>query len=201
VRLLESPTLSIQHKYLLNATANNRFDSATFKGTSLASQWLFVLPNTGLGQTMTPELYRTALQFRLLIQLFPNSCLCPTDRCGQIRDMYGYHLLSCKGTGNTNTFRHDNVAKSLCKLANTVGVSAQFNPKLHLLGTDRRGHIHSFRPADILLSNLSSSATCVDVTVVSPLSAAKEDTSDILIPGSLTIKAVNIKNNNYHSVC
>jgi len=197
--LLSSVALTNQHKYQLMAT--NKLDCAIFDGKSLASQWLFALPNPSMGQTMSAEIYRTALQFRLLMPLFPMSCPCPANKCKQTRDIYGHHLLSCKGDGNTHTIRHNNVAKALCNLANATGVTAHFNPKLQLYGTDNHGRPHAFKPADILFSNLSTTAVCCDMTIVSPLTEAKKDTLECFRPGLSTVKAVHIKNSKFYDVC
>jgi len=197
--LLSSVNLNKQHKYQLMAT--NKLDCANFGGKSLASQWLFALPNPGMGQTMSAELYRTALQFRLLMPLFSMSCPCPANKCKQIRDIFGHHLLSCTGVGNTNTSRHNNVAKALCNLGNATGVTSIFNAKLQLVGTDNSGHLHAFKPADVLFSNLSTTALCCDITIVSPLSAAKNDSLECSQLGLSTVKAVNIKNSKFCDVC
>ena len=118
--------------------------------TALASQWLLALPNSRLGQTMEVAEYRAALAFRLLIPLQRLPHPCPTPNCNQIMDPFGYHALSCGGTGSLRHLRHEILLRALNDFAQVAGVHPVINAPVQCHGESTTGS-HYYRPADLLI--------------------------------------------------
>ncbi|GJY08443.1 hypothetical protein Tco_0375497 [Tanacetum coccineum] len=104
------------------------------------SDWLRVVPISGLGQTMNGKTYRCVLCYRLGVPLFSVSKPCST--CSKVftGDVYGDHAVSCAGAGNEVD----------------IGLSG---------GCDK-----ALRPADMLLYSWEGGLdVCVGLTGSSPL--------------------------------
>ncbi len=176
-------SVTSQHEYLLDAFA------APSQGTtkspkkaerlwvSLASQWLFAVPNPKLKQFMEPCEFRAALCLRLLIPFASSPTCCPAspDGCDQVMDSFGYHALACNFKCFGRYSRHELVADAI----NDLAASARFRPlrnaPVTCLGVSLSGDTYYFRPADVLLQGDEEGPHCVDCTVVSPLTPSKLD--------------------------
>ena len=188
-RLLKHPFLVRQSDPLIKKLHRTILDSTGFQPTreqsnsplpvrrtfdSIANHWLFATPCAAFHQTMPPHEYRAALALRMLLPIIPTSHQC-TSCNNATMDVYGYHALSCGGIGNTRTKRHETLNDAVFELLRI----SQFNPiknaDVQCLGTSSRG-AHLFRPADCLFDG-DNGRTCLDITVVSPLSAARCDMS------------------------
>ena len=192
-----------QHDLILQSTSydhRTQKDQRTVLFTSLSSQWLLALPNTMLGQTMDPMEYRAALAFRLLIPLRPSEVPCPADRCHSSMDPFGYHALSCGGIGSQRHSRHEILVRALCDFAQVAGFHPVMNAKVQCLGEASTG-VHYFRPADLLISGDNHQRSCVDVTIVSPLSMAKISHPDGKKLGHIVVEAAAAKIRKHEAAC
>ncbi len=167
----ENQQFSTQHNYILQATYAEK--------DTLASQWLLAMPNPGLGQVMDGFEFRAALWLRLLIRFADKERDCPNGgRCRFKLDPFGYHALSCIGTNSQTFARHKLLQQSLYGFGHAAGVNIKEDGPVTCLGETRRnGAISRQRPADLLIEE-GAVHTCIDVTVVSPLSAAKSKTQE-----------------------
>ena len=193
--------LTAQHRYILMSTAKALHDRRNTT-MSLASQWLFALPNGAMGQTTDPAAYRAALRYRLLIAQVRVAKPCSHVGCTQIVDVYGYHSFSCQGTGNTLYARHNNICKQLCALANAAGLPTTYNATAaHTPGYNpRTGGYRNFRPGDLYMAN-ENPPLLIDVTVVSPLAASRLGSAELKYPGLMAAKAADKKHAYYdHAV-
>jgi hypothetical protein len=170
---------------------------------SFANQWLHANPALGFGLRMNPLEFRAAMYFRLMMDFFNQPSDCRNEMCDSPLDKNGYHSLSCGMGGSQRVRRHDAVVQAVCDIAR----SAQFHPlmeaQVRCLGTTSRGRgdLHALRPADLLIDGDNYRNTCVDVTVVSPLSAAKADSPDCRIPGYLAMDAAKTKVKKHEQPC
>jgi hypothetical protein len=121
--------------------------------------------------------------------------------CNVLMDTHCYHALSCQKHSNTTTQRHDAMGKALCSLALASGLRARANAPMPFVGTDSKGQFHAYRPADVLIEDQLSTPLCVDVTIVSPLSAAKNGTTATKQLGWLVTNKANDKKKLYESLC
>jgi hypothetical protein len=171
---------------------------------SLSSQWLLIFPNGGLRQRMDPEDYRLALKMRLFIPIFHvpsnTTMICPNCTLSKL-DKYGYHLFSCSGSNNLRIDRHETVLKALHSLALAAGFNPKMNASVRCLGEVVRNGVQLLKPADLLIEGDEFPKTCVDVTIVSPLSSAKINTSDGIKIGSLVLRAAKEKQAKYLNRC
>jgi hypothetical protein len=133
--------------------------------SSVASSWLFALPNGGLGQRMTRLEFQMAVCIRLLMKQFGPGATCQQNRCGMRMDEYGYHALVCRGHMLP---RHNLVRDALFDLLQKARFHPVKDAPVTCLGY-RRGQPTHFRPADLLIAGDDYERDCVDVTVVSPL--------------------------------
>lgn len=189
---MEGGFSSAAQQYILSATAKATHDWKN-QTLSLASQFLFAMPNSGFGQTMDPKAYRAILQFRLLLpQRGIVAQPCPRNNCRQRWDIFGYHLLGCCGKGNGNYLRHNGFVHELYALAESVGVVARINDKEgHTAGFRGDGH-HTYtdlRPGDLVFMDPRQPVLCIDVTIGSPLSTAWSSKPEGRSPGLLMAKA------------
>jgi len=161
---------STQHNYILQATYA--------KKDTLASQWLLAMPNPGLGQVMDCFEFRAALWLRLLIRFADKERDCPNGgsiKCKYKLDPFGYHALSCIAANSQTFARHKLLQQSIYGFGHAAGVNIKEDASVKCLDmTHRDGTISRLRPADLLIEE-GAVHTCIDVTVVSPLSAAKSN--------------------------
>lgn len=110
------------------------------------SDWLRVVPISGLGQTMNARTYRCVLCYRLGVPLF--SVQMPCSACSKVftGDIYGDHAVSYPGTIGIK-HRHNMVRDTLVDICSRSGVSARKEVDIGL-GGEREQFL---RPADILL--------------------------------------------------
>ena len=161
----------VQHNMILHANA------IANKSKTLASQWLFALPNPGIGQAMTPEEMRVALCYRMLMPIAARPKSCPHGTCGAVMDVFGYHALSCEGSGNHMVARHTVLQNALCGLAQYCGLHPR-KEAVTCVWQATNGGVKHLRPADLLVDgDTFDRKLCVDVTIVSPLSLAKSATA------------------------
>jgi len=191
---------SPQQQYILTSTAKATHNKGN-RTISLASQFLFAMPNGGFGQTMEASAYRAVLQFRMLMpQRGHIAQPCSRPNCRQTRDQFGYHLLGCRGKGNGTYQRHNAFAQELCVLAESVGIMARYNSKEgHTAGFSGAGHRHyaDFRPGDFVLMDPRLPVMCVDLTIGSPLSEARSNKPEGNYPGLLMARASINKHRQY----
>jgi hypothetical protein len=149
---------------------------------------------------MEPTEFRVALALRLFIPLRDGPDIpCCRENCKQNLDRFGYHPLSCLGKGNLLRQRHEVVLYALHSLAHWANMGSQMNAKVSCLGPSTNG-ITQFKPADLLLSG-KQGQECVDVTITSPLSQAKEDMPAGSVPGCLAMQAASTKCSKYNEIC
>jgi hypothetical protein len=75
----------------------------TLISTKIASLWVDVFPNAGLGQTMINREYRTMLKIRFGIDEHEaGQC----QNCSKMADASGYHAYVCNGKNNSRHTRH-----------------------------------------------------------------------------------------------
>ncbi|GKD45899.1 hypothetical protein Tco_1270544 [Tanacetum coccineum] len=87
------------------------------------SDWLRVVPISGLGQTMNGKTYRCVLCYRLGVPLFSVSK--PCSACSKVftGDVYGDHAVSCAGVIGIK-HRHNTVRDTLIDICSRSGISA-----------------------------------------------------------------------------
>ncbi|GKB50127.1 hypothetical protein Tco_0900880 [Tanacetum coccineum] len=87
------------------------------------SDWLRVVPISGLGQTMNGKTYRSVLCYRLGVPLFSVSK--PCSACSRVfaGDIYGDHVVSCVGTIGIKHC-HNMVRDTLVDICFRSGISA-----------------------------------------------------------------------------
>ncbi|GJR91880.1 hypothetical protein Tco_0215891 [Tanacetum coccineum] len=87
------------------------------------SDWLRVVPISGLGQTMNGRTYRCVLCYRLGVPLFSVSKSC--SACSRVfaGDIYGDHAVSCAGIVGVE-HRHNIVRDTLIDICFRSGISA-----------------------------------------------------------------------------
>jgi hypothetical protein len=163
--------------------------------------YLFALPNHGLGQVMTKSEFHAHMALRLLMPQFSGLKICSRPTCHRDMDSFGYHALCC--TGQLMTQRHDTVAWALHILASNADLQSKWKAKVSCLGTSwqstGRNHtgLTAFKPADILL-NWNHRPTCVDITVVSPINSNMPVT---FIPGKSAQTAEDHKIFKHSTAC
>ena len=147
---------------------------------------------------MQPREFRAALSLRLLIPLTARpsltrpSKLCQAEGCQAVADCYGYHTLSCQGKGCQFIPRHDILKWAIADLARKAGFHPEIEANVPCLGYSQSGGSQRLRPADVLIDGDGYQRTCFDVTVTSPLSAAKSRTLMGRVVGKLAVsKAVD----------
>jgi hypothetical protein len=115
-------------------------------------------------------------------------------------DMFGYHSLSCLGVGNGLFARHDTVLTTLVDQAAACGLNPQKNAKVTCLGERSRFGRRFLRPADLLLDD-AGYKTCVDVTIVSPLSQARSVTLCGRVLGACMLHQATLKMDKHLAAC
>ncbi|GJV25984.1 hypothetical protein Tco_1378679 [Tanacetum coccineum] len=138
------------------------------------SDWLRVVPISGLGQTMNGKTYRCVLCYRLGVPLFSVSK--PCSACSKVftGDVYGDHAVSCAGV---------------------IGISAGKEVDIGLSGDGDK----ALRHADILLYSWDGGLdVCVDLTGSSPLT--RTGMTDFA-PGRAVIDAAQRKRGKYLDKC
>jgi Reverse transcriptase (RNA-dependent DNA polymerase) len=133
--------------------------------STLASTWLFALPNRGLGQRMTPLEFQMAVSLRLLMKQFEPGAMCQQNKCTACMDEYGYHALVCRGHLLP---RHNLVRDALFDLLQKAKFHPVKDAPVTCLGL-KQGRVAHYRPADLLIAGDDHERDCLDVTVVSPI--------------------------------
>ena len=129
------------------------------------SDWLRVVPISGLGHTMNARTYRCVLCYRLGVPLFSVRMSC--SACSRVftGDIYGDHAVSCAGIIGIK-HRHNVVRDVLVDICSRSGISARKEVDIGLSGERDK----PLRPADILLYSWDGGLdVCVDLTGSSPL--------------------------------
>ncbi|GKA63271.1 hypothetical protein Tco_0762877 [Tanacetum coccineum] len=129
------------------------------------SDWLRVVPISGLGQTMNGKTYRSVLCYRLGFPLFSVSK--PCSACSRVfaEDIYGDHAVSCAEIIGIK-HRHNMVRDTLVDICFRSGISAGKEVDIGLDG----GHDKKLHPADMLLYSWDGGQdVCMDLTGSSPL--------------------------------
>ncbi|GKA07179.1 putative reverse transcriptase domain-containing protein [Tanacetum coccineum] len=157
------------------------------------SDWLRVVPISGLGQTMNGKTYRSVLCYRLGVPLFSVSKPCSACSRVFIEDIYGDHAISCAGIIGIK-HRHNMVRDTLVDICFRSGISAGEVD----IGLDG-GHDKKLRPADMLLYSWDGGLdVCVDLTGSSPLT--QTGMSDFA-PGRAVTDAAQRKRGKYMTKC
>ena len=157
-----------------------------------SSDWLRVMPISGLGQTM--RTYRCVLSYRLGVALFPLSNLCSS--CSRVfdGDVFGDHAVSCAGMVGIK-HRHNLVRDTLLDICFRSGISASKEVDIGLVDESGR----SLRPADLFLYAWDRGQdVCVDLTGSSPLT--RSGLSDF-VPGQVVVEAAKRKCAKYRDLC
>ncbi|GJT83818.1 hypothetical protein Tco_1058160 [Tanacetum coccineum] len=158
------------------------------------SDWLRVVPISGLGQTMNGKTYRCVLCYRLGVPLFSVSKPCSACSKVFIRDVYGDHAVSCAGVIGIK-HRHNAVRDTLVDICFRSGISAGKEVDIGLSGDGDK----ALRPADILLYSWDGGLdVCVDLTGSSPLT--RTGMTDFA-PGRVVIDAAQRKRGKYLDKC
>ncbi|GKA62621.1 reverse transcriptase domain-containing protein [Tanacetum coccineum] len=158
------------------------------------SDWLRVVPISGLGQTMNGKTYRSVLCYRLGVPLFSVSKPCSACSRVFIKDIYGDHAISCAGIIGIK-HRHNMVRDTLVDICFRSGISAGKEVDIGLDG----GHDKKLRPADMLLYSWDGGLdVCVDLTGSSPLT--QTGMSDFA-PGRAVTDAAQRKRGKYMTKC
>ncbi|GJZ03736.1 putative reverse transcriptase domain-containing protein [Tanacetum coccineum] len=158
------------------------------------SDWLRVVPISGLGQTMNGKTYRSVLCYRLGVPLFSVSK--PCSACSRVfaGDIYGDHAVSCAGIIGIK-HRHNMVRDTLVDICFRSGISAGKEVDIGLDG----GHDEKLRPADMLLYSWDGGLdVCVDLTGSSPLT--QTGMTDFA-PGRAVTDAAHRKRGKYMAKC
>ncbi|GJX31972.1 putative reverse transcriptase domain-containing protein [Tanacetum coccineum] len=159
------------------------------------SDWLRVVPISGLGQTMNGKTYRCVLCYRLGVPLFYVSK--PCSACSKVftGDVYGDHAVSCAGVIGIK-HRHNVVSDTLVDICFRSGISAGKEVDIGLGG---KGCAKALRPADMLLYSWEGGLdVCVDLTGSSPLT--QTGMADF-VPGRAVIDAAQRKRGKYMTKC
>ncbi|GJX49926.1 hypothetical protein Tco_0276771, partial [Tanacetum coccineum] len=158
------------------------------------SDWLRVVPISGLGQTMNGKTYRSVLCYRLGFPLFSVSK--PCSACSRVfaEDIYGDHAVSCAEIIGIK-HRHNMVRDTLVDICFRSGISAGKEVDIGLDG----GHDKKLRPADMLLYSWDGGLdVCVDLTGSSPLT--QTGMTDFA-PGRAMTDAAHRKRGKYMAKC
>ncbi|KAL6538342.1 hypothetical protein OROGR_012330 [Orobanche gracilis] len=159
-----------------------------------SSDWLRVVPISGLGQTMNGRTYRCVLGYRLGVALFPVSMPCST--CSRVfdGDLFGDHAVSCAGMVGIK-HRHNIVRDTFLDVCFRSGISAGKEVDIGL----RDGCDRPLRPADLLLYAWDRGRdVCVDLAGSSPLT--RSGMIDF-VPGQVVAKGVKHKCEKYRDLC
>nr|GEX74274.1 putative reverse transcriptase domain-containing protein [Tanacetum cinerariifolium] len=110
------------------------------------SDWLRMVLNFGLGQTMNGRTYRSVLCYRLGVPLFTASK--PCSACSRVfaGDIYRDHAVSCAGIIGIK-YRHNVVRDTLVDICFRAGISVGKEVDIGLVG----GNDKKLRPSDMLL--------------------------------------------------
>ncbi|GJT84806.1 hypothetical protein Tco_1066523 [Tanacetum coccineum] len=158
------------------------------------SDWLRVVPISGLGQTMNGKTYRCVLCYRLGVPLFSVSKPCSACSKVFIGDVYGDHAVSGAGVIGIK-HRHNAVRDTLVDICFRSGISAGKEVDIGLSGDGDK----ALRPADILLYSWDGGLdVCVDLTGSSPLT--RTGMTDFA-PGRAVIDAAQRKRGKYLDKC
>ena len=159
---------------------------------SLTSQWLDVLPNEGLGQTMTNTAYVTMLKMRFAI---PVHVAGECKNCGKMATSSGYHSLLCNGVFNGRLVRHEITSEGVVDILRSGNFNPIKNAKVCCLGSKNE----ALRPADILSDgDRIGSQVCIDITVVSNMSASYSKPYTV---GRAALEADTKKNIKHFEAC
>jgi hypothetical protein len=149
-----------------NARTNNLLTACTM---SHASDWLLAPPIPGLGLHIPSDSFRTALKFRLGMELFDGPFPCPAkskggDACEVEMDVFGDHALCCHH-GTSRVFRHNNLRDILAHTAKAAGLSAVVVEKKNQIAGSTK------KPGDITVQQYHRGfqSSAFDVTVAHPL--------------------------------
>ncbi|GKC82053.1 hypothetical protein Tco_1137770 [Tanacetum coccineum] len=158
------------------------------------SDWIRVVPISGLGQTMNGKTYRCVLCYRLGVPLYSVSKLC--SACSKVftRDIYGDHDVSYTGIIGIK-HRHNVVRDTLVDICFRSGISAGKEVDIGLGG----GCDKLLRLADMLLYSWDERLdVCVDLTGSSPLTQTGMVN---FVPGRAVIDAAHRKRVKYEAKC
>ncbi|GJX54399.1 hypothetical protein Tco_0282768 [Tanacetum coccineum] len=158
------------------------------------SDWLRVVPISGLGQTMNGKTYRCVLCYRLGVPLFSVSKPCLA--CSKVftGDIYGDHAVSCADIIGIK-HRHNMVRDTLVDICFRSGISAGKEVDIGLGG----GRNKALLPADILLYSWEGGLdVCVDLTGSSPLTQTGMAN---FVPGRAVAEAAQRKRVKYKAKC
>ncbi|GJV21600.1 retrovirus-related pol polyprotein from transposon TNT 1-94 [Tanacetum coccineum] len=157
------------------------------------SDWLRVVPISGLGQTMNGKTYCCVLCYRLGVPLFSVSK--PCSACSKVftGDIYGDHVVSCAGIIGIK-HRHNVVRDTLVDICFRSGISAGKEVDIGLGG----GRDKALRPADILYHRDGG----LDVSLIrhGPLRLTQTGMADF-VPGRAVTEAAQRKRVKYEAKC
>ncbi|GJR30892.1 hypothetical protein Tco_1107124 [Tanacetum coccineum] len=158
------------------------------------SDWLRVVPISGLGQTINSKTYRCVLCYRLGVPIF--SILKPCSACSRVftGDIYGDRAVLCAGIIGIK-HRHNIMRDTLVDICFHSGILACKEVDIGLGG----GRDKPLRPADMLLYLWGRGLDmCVDLTGSSPL--MQTGLADF-VPGRAVMDAAHCKRVKYEAKC
>ncbi|GKB71775.1 hypothetical protein Tco_0933187 [Tanacetum coccineum] len=158
------------------------------------SDWLRVVPISGLGQTMNGRTYRCVLCYRLGVPLFSVPKLCSACSRVFMGDIYEDHAVSCAGIVGIK-HRHNVLPDTLVDICYWSGISSGKEVDIGVGG----GRDKSLRPTDVLLYSWDCGHdVCVDLTGSLPLT----QTGMVdFVPGRAVVDDAQRKRGKYMAKC
>ncbi|GJR92404.1 putative reverse transcriptase domain-containing protein [Tanacetum coccineum] len=127
-----------------------------------AQDFQLAIPIDGLGQHMSPVIYRTILKYRPMIPPFLVDAICPVCRKACL-DSFGEHAVHCKELPGFK-YRHDMARDVLFDICRRVGIFAKKEAPMNFLTNPSDGR-STLRPIDVLLFGwVGRKHACVDLT-------------------------------------
>ena len=136
-----------------------------------AGAFVTALPSTddGMDTVMKPQLFRTAVAYRLGVRVVPDETYCPL--CQQIIDVSGDHASCCAKNGGLIK-RHNRIRNLVLRFCR----EAHLSPVLEKLGIVQNNPL--CRPGDVTLPIWANDrGLAIDVAVTSPFCSSGNKTS------------------------
>nr|GEY16436.1 beta-myrcene synthase [Tanacetum cinerariifolium] len=175
-------TLSPRHVSILNCIC-----------ASHAQDFIFTIPNDGLGQRTNHRQFHYVLCYRLVVPMFSEDSLCSSCKTHQM-DQWGDDAVHYSSEVDVK-FKHNLVRDILVDICSKVGIRVRKEASMGFFSEDAK----DLRPADLSLFNwLQGKDACLDVTCISPFAGTGETSC---APGVALHNAVEKKKRKYGFVC
>ncbi|KAF5770941.1 hypothetical protein HanXRQr2_Chr14g0665051 [Helianthus annuus] len=140
--------------------------------------------------------YRTILNYRLMISLFPIDEVCPVYHKACL-DSFREHVVHCRELPEFK-YRHDLVRDVLFNIFRRACISAKEEAPVNFLSDPLEGR-STLRPADILVFGwVGGKHDCVDLTGVSPFVGLG---GNVFTVGQTALKAASGKVTKHEKTC